>query len=591
MGRSSPIAIDNSDNSDDVDVENVEENDSLLTWRDDKGRSSSSRGPIREVDGKTATEAGSMDAAPVSTTDTCLLATILNDLKDITVPKCDPPLNFEARYSPDTRRKRLQDPCEANRARSNQSTWLAETRSPVSDWPAERHSNDQSRRLDRHPAALAPPLLKKASPVRSHDRNTPPPLKHKDAGSPHLSPAGLRSPHVDVDPVDLDPDPPVSHLSPDHQAIPPISTLKKPFISPNKATSCHLAPIDSHLPDQVRALTTDHKSDISSSHGSGNDRSPRLDFMNSLHSPTLHSGHDGTKETSSPVNLHPVNPLSHLAFHSADTGWSKEKRARTDSTSGGYRNETLILNSCQVAAPVDLHLPSSGSMPAGRGVFSGVNSTHNTPPAVLASSFDSRTQYPSSPTDSHPYPSTLNSVPTSDRLSPTDLLPQSHKSTLDLHSSSAASEGPTDANVPTVNHNDRSPPASLHSSRVVATAIDGLSNHTALPHTASTPHRRCSSPAELTVRHSDSKLHNHFADTNSTDSQRESKSSQRDFQLHTDNHMTPFPESDENPWNSTDTHSDSRSPIDERSTSSVLATHTHSATLDTQLKGDEVLKM
>ncbi|KAG7215172.1 hypothetical protein INR49_006918 [Caranx melampygus] len=619
-GQSGPIAIDNSDNSDDVDVENIEESDSLLAWSDDKGRSSSSQGPTREGDRKTITDnnprdvdaqrRGNGDSAPGPTSDSCLLATILNDLKDITVPKCDPPLNFEARYSPDTRRKRLQDPCEANRACSNQSAWLAEMRNPVADWPAEQHSDDvrgQNQRLDYHTSTLSPPslqqprerqvrrdgvdippLLKKASPVRSHNRNTPPPLKHKDAGSPHLSPAGLRSPHasVDVDPVgvnnplDLNPNPATSHVdshvSPempkDHQAIPPISTLKKPFISAlasstsssNKASSCHLAPIDSHLPDpsQARDLTTE------------------------IHSTT-------------------------------ETGWSKEKQLGL----------TLPLE----VAPVDLHLSSSvsaGSTPAGSGVFSGVHS-NNTSPAVLASSFGSRTQYPSSPIDSRSsskgeYLSqrpTFNSVPTtapSDRSSPTDLHPQSHKSTLDPHSSSAASEGPNDADVSIVNHKDRSPhghqptinlhctspspPAHLHSSRIVTTVIDGLSNHAALPPppTLHTPHRKCSSRAEPAVDRSDSKHHNHFnagsnprfpVDTNSThnsptDSQCESKppvnahskSSRRDFQLHTDNHMTPFPESNENQWNSADAHSDSQSPIDERSTSSVLATHTHSAT-------------
>lgn len=659
--QSGPIAIDNSDNSDDVDVENIDGSDSLLAWSDDKGQSSNSQGPSREVDTKTTTGIDPIEAGSDSASDICLLATVLNDLKDISAPRHDPPLNFEARYSPDTRKKRFQDPCGASRARSNQSTWLAEMRNFVGDLPTKQHSNNvrdknQERNVSREDVDV-PPLLKKASPVRSHNRNTPPPLKHKDAGSPRLSPAGLRSSHasVDIDPVvhnllDLNPNAAVdSLLSPefpkDHQAIPPISTLKKPLLSAltsstsssNNASSCHFAHIDSHLadPSQVRGLitgihSTSHKSpiDLDSSSGSGDaprsaDCSPHLDVMSPLHSSTLHSSHDCTKETpscgvvgSSPVNLHPVNPLSRIDFHSAETDRSKEKQARTDSTSGGCRNETVNLNSCQVEL-VDLHPSSSvsaGSAPAGSGVFSGVNS-NDTSPAVLFPPFDSSTQYPSHSSGKREHLSqrlTFNSVPTtapSDRSSPIDLHPRSHKSTSDLVSYGAASEGLTDANESTAKHKDRlphghQPPTNLHSSRIVNAVIDGLSNHTALPlsSTLHTPHRKCSSRAETTADfHSDSKHHNHIdadprfpidIDTKSThnsatDSQCEatkppvdahSKRSQRDFRLHADNHTTPFPESKENQWNSTDARSDSQSPIDERSTSSVLATRTHSAT-------------
>ncbi|XP_071314942.1 uncharacterized protein [Trachinotus anak] len=728
-----PIAIDNSDNSDhDVDVENVEESDSLLVWNDDKGLSSSIHGPTRKVYTKTTTDNNpreakvvdrgaqrtrDSDSAPammdlhkrnseVSTSDSYLLATILNDLKEIAVPECEPSLNFEASYSPDTRKKHFHDRCRASRPHSNQDDWLPETRRPNASLPVERHSNDvrdQNQGLDSHtstppPPSLQqlkecsvreegmdiPPLLKKASPVQSYNRNTPPPLKHKDAGSPRLSPispAGLHTPHAsaDIDPVgapnsvDLTSNPTTSHidscLSPelpkDNQAIPPISTLKKHFmsvlasrgelastssISTNRHSSCHLAAIDSHssAPSKVRAATTEIHSTshrpsfgIHSSSGSENtsisaDCSPHLDFLNSFHSSKLHSGLDGTKEIrscgvdSSPINLHPVNSLSHVDFHSAKTGWSKEKQAHTDSTSGGCSNETLILNSCQVA-PVDLHL---SSRPAGSGVFSGVNS-NDTSPTAWVSSLDSRTQNPSSPIDSHSSNKRenlsqrlrLNSVPTtapSGRLSATDLHPRSPKSTIDLHSSSAASKGLTDNKASSIaNHEDRSPrghlppidlhctsslpPANLHSSRFVTTMIDAHLNHTALPSSAChTPHSKCSSRAEPTVeshselQNSDSKHRNHFDPSSNPqfpkdasskrsvpiDSQSESKppvdshskSSRGDFQLHTDNHITSFPESVENQWNSADTGSDSQSPIDERSASSVWATHTHSAT-------------
>uniref|UniRef100_A0A3B4T4I3 E3 ubiquitin-protein ligase Topors n=1 Tax=Seriola dumerili TaxID=41447 RepID=A0A3B4T4I3_SERDU len=685
-GQSGPIAIDNSDNSDDVDVENVEENDSLLVWSDDRGLSSNLHGPIRKVDTKTTTDnhpreatsadaqrPGDKDSAAVTTSDSCLLATILNDLKEIAVPKRDSSSNFSS--SPDTRRKCLQ-------ARSNQGDWLAETRRPDADLPVEREQNQGSdcrtftpppppslQQLKeggvRHEGVDIPPLLKKASPVRSHNRNTPPPLKHKDAGSPHLSPAGLHSPHASIDvdpvgannPVDLNLNPVDSRLSPDppkdHQVIPPISTLKKHLksalasassVSTDLHPSFHLTPIDS---PKVRALTTEihsisHKPpiDIHSSSGSEN-TTPHLDFLNSLHSSKLHSCRESTKETpscgvgSSPINLHPVNSLSAIDFHSADTGWSKEKRARTDSTSGGCRNETLM-NSCQVA-PVDLHLSSSvcaGGTPAGSGVFSGVTS-NVTSPAVSGSSLESRTQNPSSPIDSHSSNKRenlsqklrLNPVPTaapSGRLTPIDLHPRSPKSTVDLHSSSAASEGLADGTPSSIiNHGDRSPgghpppidlhrrspppSANLHSSRFVTTMIDGHSNHTALPPSSTfhTAHRKCSSRAEPTVdshsdlRHSDSKHHNHFDPSSNSqfpvdarskhnapiDSQREpkqpidahSKSSRRDFQLHADNRITSFPGSVENQWNSgADTRSDSRSPIDECSASGVWAAHTHS---------------
>ncbi|XP_039996611.1 uncharacterized protein LOC120797221 isoform X2 [Xiphias gladius] len=710
-----PIAIDNSDNSDhDVDVENVEEIGSLLGC---------DHGPIRKADTKatpannpreaTSVDGGSQqtggnDSAPrmtdfrkrnfeVSTSDSFLLTSIPNDLKGIAAPGCDLSLNFERSCSPDTRRKRFRDPCEASWAHSYRGGWLAETRHPSCDLPEEPQSNDvRDRNLDldlptchtsnplpppiqqlkecrvREGGVDIPPRLKQASPVRSYNRNTPPPLKHKDVGSPHLSPISpvdLHALHASVDfdpvgvntPVDLNSNPTVSHVDsrlvpelPRHnQAIPPISTLKKHFTSAlalrgelpptgsNPAvdmhSSCLLAPVDSHAaaPSGVRAFntsihSTSHKPPVETHSSSGSGKSstsadclPDLDFLNSFHSSKLHSSRDSTKAMpscglrSSPINLHPVNSLSPIDFHSAKTGWSKEKPANTDSTSRGCRNTTLIPNSCRVV-PVDLHLSSGVS--AGSGVFSGVNS-NDTSPAVLVSSLDSRTQNPSPPTDSHSSNKRENlsqrlgisSLPTtapSGRLSPIDLDPRSPKSTVDLHSSGVASEGLTDSKESsTVNRQDISalghpppvnlhctsplPPANLHSSYFSTTAIDGHFNHTALPSsTFNTSHRKCSSRSQATVE-SRSKHRNHVGPSSDPQFPNDnrsahglpvdahSKSSRRDCQLHADNHITSSPQSVENQWNSDsfiEAHSDSQSAVDEHSASSVWTTHTHPAT-------------
>lgn len=398
--------------------------------------------------------------------------------------------------------------------------------------------------------------------------------------------------------------------------------------------SCHLAPIDSHstAPSKVGALTIgihsmSRKPPVDSRSSSGSENSstsadclPHLDF-NSFHSSKLHSSRDGTKELSSgprspPIDLHLVNSLSAIDFHSAKTGWSKEKPAHPDATSRGCRNKTRSPNSCRVA-PVDLHPSSSVSAdgtPAGSDVFSGANCNNISPP-VFVSSIDSRTQNPSPPINSHSpserqnlSPPRVNSVPTtvpSSRLSPIDVHPRSPKSTIGLHSSSAASDGPTDNASPFVNHEERSPhsrlppvdlhctsrvpPANVRSSSFVSAVIDEHLNHTALSSsTFQTSRRKCSSLSEPTVDpHSKPfPTHNHF-DPSSTkkhnlpiDSQPQNSLS--DFQLPADNHhVTSSARSVDNQWNSNssiDAHSDSQSPIDEHSASSVWNTQTHSAT-------------
>ncbi|KAI3376432.1 hypothetical protein L3Q82_016447 [Scortum barcoo] len=233
-----PIAIDNSDNSDrDVDVENVEESSSLLGLDDDKGpadtkaNSAACQRQSGTVDGGSrSTEMN--DAAPTTTdlvhktdSEVCtserrLLATILNDLRGITAPKCDLSLNFEPNCSSNTR-KSFQDHSEVGPAHSNQDDWLTETRHQNTNFPEFNDIGEQNRGFNLPTCRASipplpplkegsigeevkevPPLLKQASPIRPYNRNTPPPLKHKDTGSPHhspISPTHLHSTHASVD--------------------------------------------------------------------------------------------------------------------------------------------------------------------------------------------------------------------------------------------------------------------------------------------------------------------------------------------------------------------------------------------------------
>ncbi|XP_049424179.1 uncharacterized protein LOC125883729 isoform X2 [Epinephelus fuscoguttatus] len=724
-----PIAIDNSDH--DVDVENVEESGSLLGLDEDKGQmrmadtkltapgNQTGAGgveggsqPTRAIDGAaTSTNLVRKRDAEVSTSDSHLLATILNDLKGITAPKCDLSLNFEPSCSPETRNKRFRKQCEVSQSRSNQDDWLAETRYPYTDSSDKRLSYDlvdENRGSDlptcrtsirplpplerpkecrvREEGKDAPPLLKRASPVRSYNRNTPPPLKHKDHGSPHLSPISpidLHSPctSVGADPVgvnshvDLNSNPTVSsidsclgaELPKDNQAIPGISALNQhvtntmaqrgepasmsSILADDMHSSCHLALIDSHstAPSKrgastvsIHSMSHKHPIDFHSSSGletssTSADCISHLGFS-SFHSSKVHSGRDSTKEISSsghrssPIDLQPVNSLSPIDFHLAKTGWFREKPAHTDSTS---RSNTMSSNSSRVA-PVDPHPSSSVSAegtPGGGDVFSGVNFNDTSPP-VFVSSIDSRTQNLCSPIDSHlsslredfserHLPCRVSSVPTtatSGRLSPIDVHPSSPKFRVDLHSSTAASEGLTDSKATSVvNHGVRSPhghlppidlhhtnpvpPGNAHSSVSVRAMMDEHLNHTALSSaTFHTSHKKCSSQSEPTVEShskllnltdSHSKPRNHFDSRSNPQISIDAcpkhnlpidshpKNSQRDFQLPTEYVITSSHQSVDNQWNSDasiDTHSDSQSPIDERSASSVWNTHTHSAT-------------
>ncbi|XP_051800723.1 LOW QUALITY PROTEIN: E3 ubiquitin-protein ligase Topors-like [Acanthochromis polyacanthus] len=280
--------------------------------RGSDGSEGESKGPIDDVDGDVDVENMEEGGAPAANThddqpmgentppsDHHLLATILDDLKAISPPKPNRPLNSEASWSAE----------EQNQGASVPSP------PPLKECRVLEEIRD------------VPPLLRQASPVQSYDRNTPPPLKHKDIGSPRRSPADLPL-TSGYNPIDsrLAAEPPNNR-----QTIPHISTLNRHLMSA-------LAPPVHSTPPPLET-------------------SPE---SGSLHPAALHSS---TVETQSPIDSHPVNSSADL--RSANS-CSKETPAHTDSTS---RNETF-----------GLRPPLAGS-----GVFSGVN---NTSPSL--SSVDSR---------------------------------------------------------------------------------------------------------------------------------------------------------------------------------------------------------
>ncbi|XP_034413305.1 uncharacterized protein LOC117747909 isoform X2 [Cyclopterus lumpus] len=495
------VAIDDGDNSEhDVDVENLEESSLLLDDEDNDedgpmGATAANPRGSRPIGEKNAASTNPIEAL---SSDSRLLASILDDLKGIAPPKRTP-VNFDPSWSTETRPA-------TGAADQNRGFDSPACRSAVRPSPLERLKESSGRKEVKD----VPPLLKQASPVRSYNRHTPPPLKHKDAGSPHRSPVdsplvavGVNS-HVDPksNPIDSRPEDPSSVLKRHFTRGDPASTSS---ISANDVrSSCHFAPFDSHsaAPSEVQAdgiNSTSHKPSADARSSSGLENSLHLEFTSSS---KLHSSRDSGKEISSsglrasPVDLHPVNSLSAIDFHSTKTGWCNEKPA--DSTSRGCMGETDRTSSCLVA-PVDLHPTSSASAEgtqAGGVVFSGVDHYDTSPPAFV-SSFDFRT--PCSPIDSHSSSKREgrfrgSSVPTaapSGRLSPIDVHP-SPKSTVDLHSSSAAAEELTDSEASSViNHGVGSPharlppidvhcpsplpPVNLHSS---STTIDGHLNHT-----------------------------------------------------------------------------------------------------------------
>ncbi|XP_041635038.1 E3 ubiquitin-protein ligase Topors-like isoform X2 [Cheilinus undulatus] len=590
-----PIAIDNSDSSDgEVDVENVEESESALGLDEEV--------PKREAETRTAISESQNAPKPSDSfqkrdpedlpADSRLLATILNDLKGISSS------NFEPNNSLDTRKKRLRDQSEQNNLDFSKErpfnafkdqNWVSGLPTCSSSIPSlppqEQHKEIQV----REEVTDMPPLLKQASPVRSHNRNTPPPLKHKDAGSPHLFPIPPFDVHsasldrIGVDPRVL-PAPPVDshsgseqHL--DNRTIPPISTLKRHFTSSlalldspstssssavDSQSSCRLASVDFHLaaPSKVGALSVDvhstshkHPIDSCSSLGSQNSENlvPHQDFM-SVYSSKSCSSRNSTKEAP-PVDLHHENSLSPVDFNSAKSGWSKEKPAYSGSTSRGSRNEAQSSNSCQVT-PANLHLScraSTEGSSAGRDDFSGAD-PNDTPHPVSVSS---QTQSPPSPVNSH---FSCKEENLSERFSPAP--------TVDFHRSA----------VPSLNE---------RSSSFVSDLLGGHLNHTPLPSmNFQSQHRKNSSlPRQVIDSHSDSKPFNHFDPTLdlkinasrskqqlSVDPQPPTDACSKKSLLPSEDRAVLSVDNHCNSNASADACSDSQSPTDELATSSFLKT-------------------
>ncbi|XP_069031592.1 uncharacterized protein [Embiotoca jacksoni] len=579
-----PIAVDNSDDSDrDVDVENVEVGGSPLPCDDGPIAAADTKVPGADGGGGGGAEDGgcqpigerlaaTTDPVPkrrpeASSSDGKPLTTVLGDLKGVAAPDRDLSVNSEASWSPDTRRRRDRDPCEVSRAHRNRDGRLAETRRGGADRPAE--DKDQNRAVDRpaggtsgrsppplerakecrvrEEAGDVPPLLKQASPVRSYNRNTPPPLKHKDAGSPRRSPhhASVDAPH----PVDSRSVAPPTENPP----VPPVSTPKRRFSSCPVSGSVPAAP---QLGPWAAAVRSGLKPPGDSRSSSAADHFTRPVFS-SFHSSQFHSSRDPPLAADS----------STVDFYSQRTGWCEEQPAHSDSTSAGCRDETARPASCRVA-PGDLH-PSSGAA-----VFSGVNSTAASLPV---SSVDSRTS-----------------------CSPAD-----------LHFSAAAGSGTlSEISHEVASRHAHPPPVDLHCTGPAPPA-DGHSNHAALSSSPSersvdfhTARRKGGARSDPTGR-ARSEHQNHFdpgrrlhqppAPVNS-----HSKRSQTDFKLHThnhlasnhlasnhlasnhlaSNHLASSPESDSN--SSADGRSDARSPVGELS--NIWNTNTRSATQDAQTR-------
>lgn len=201
----SPIAVDNSDRSD-VDIETVEERKASPPPGPGDGQ-----GPMRRRDPKQEVEeVGSRPEVPgIAESDSRLLASVLNDLQGIAAAKRSPPTSVLS-----------NGPCNNMAVQSDMMghrSWGSEQQ------PINREQNHTSTTPPPILGRLAegkdlPSLLRQSSPVRMYSRNTPPPLKHKDAVSPLLFP-------------------PISsswgnEMLTDGSSIPPISTLKRCLTSP-----------------------------------------------------------------------------------------------------------------------------------------------------------------------------------------------------------------------------------------------------------------------------------------------------------------------------------------------------------------------
>ncbi|XP_065806645.1 E3 ubiquitin-protein ligase Topors-like isoform X2 [Labrus bergylta] len=439
-----PIAIDHSDSSEgEVDVEKVEESGSAPASDDDNGLKREA-GPAAG-DAPRTPDLTQERVAEDLPSDSRLLATILNDLKGIASSNLKPNSSSDAR-----KKKRLMDQSNRDGPRAVPDLSEAQPSNEIKV-PACSASDASPPPLEgrvREEGADMPRLLKQASPVMSHNRNTPPPLKHKDASSPHLLPTAPGDPAGGKSQA-----PPTSHIS--SETIPPISTLKRRFTSAlTPSTGSNAALVDFPLapPPGGGALnvgihSTSDKPPVDSSSASGRSSTsahfvPRHDFNSVCPSKSHATRNDVPLGRRSPVDVRPVNSFAPVDLHSAKSARSEEKVGHTDSAS------------CQVP-PLNLRHVAEETA-AGRGVFSGGNpnatSRHKASTPVGENSSDRAS------------PSGVSTVLTtttgaSGRSSPVDLL-----------SSSAASKVRA---LSTANQEDRLPTRGF--SRHVASANEHLS--------------------------------------------------------------------------------------------------------------------
>lgn len=570
-GQCKPAKAIPNDNSDhEVDVENVGDNGPLLDDDDDNDKNDkepplSTCGPIRKRDTKTAatpTEAVTVDAGvPLSggnnisskialgdgghpnrilkrdsmvlASDTRLLATILNDLEGISPPKCHLSSHVEPNCLSDVTKRSVSE-CEVSRADPNHHDWLAETRlsnSRQPDLPEEQQCDDLPPcHASFPPPPLlqrlkdgrdVPPQLKQASPVQTYNRNTPPPLKHKDAGSPRLSPVSPADPHSLHTHTDLH----LNLATSDHQGIPPNSTLKKHLTSSLRrelncgslpATSCHLA-TDNALQtaaSEVGVSTFDLHSIGSRStsacpeNTSSADRSAHIDYD---YLPFLQSrsGCSGTQETPSSALRPPP-----VVFHPAKTSVSNETPAYTDSTSNSCRRALVHLECFSIVS-------AEGSLTGSEVV---------TTPSVFAP------------------PSPVHSRSSGDAATLLRVC-----AAVDSSSASSGLMDIKDSSI--INHDDQSPPTNLHSSTFISRRTSGSG-------AALRTQKQLSCKSKLKVEFS-------------------SKRPTGDCKPHNPPQINHNPSSC--PSAAADRRKHSQAPVDERSASSVWTTHTHTAASDTHM--------
>ncbi|MED6231418.1 hypothetical protein ATANTOWER_002076 [Ataeniobius toweri] len=331
-----------------VDVINVEDSVSLLETSDDQQTAAE---PIRAADSKPPGE-GPMEPAAVgegagpkpfhgrhqevSSSDRYLLESILSDLNRIAPPRPDLSLNTDSRKPTPQQISQKADCLLEERTRSGPTSNISCQQNQECNSQTRTSSFPPGPPLERTKESRdVPPLLRRASPVRSYNRNTPPPLKHKDAGSPQQCAAFPR----DVGPQCSSDADPKGRNSPvllglNKHAIPPIATLK------NHLNNVWTSTIGAGVPSSSHRLPAD-------SHSSGSDHFPGLG-LGSCPSTEFHHSRERLK-----LSL-PADPVN--SSHSTDL-----HPAHRSSTSGGDGNKAL--------GPIrqDLH-PSSWD------VFSGVNS-------------------------------------------------------------------------------------------------------------------------------------------------------------------------------------------------------------------------